>query len=68
VSVLIEEAELLMLPVRSVIAGPNWNDEVYQKTDTDEWFAIAQEIPWTSRSLRARGPFTILRFGEGTAA
>lgn len=62
-SALFEEMELLALPNRTVIAGPDWHDEVYQKTDTDEWYAIAQEAPWTSRSLRARGPFTVLRHG-----
>lgn len=64
-SVLIAELELLALPPRTIVVGPEWHDEVYQKCGTDEWFAIAQEHPWTSRSLVARGPFTVLRFGEG---
>lgn len=67
-SVLLEEVELIALPLRTVIAGPSLDDEVYQKCGTDDWFAVAQEHPWTSRSLVARGPFTILRLGENEAA
>lgn len=58
------ETELLVLPLRTVIAGPSWHDEVYQKCGTDEWYAIAQQHPWTSRELVSRGPFSILRLGE----
>lgn len=56
-----QEAELIVLPAGTVIAGPAWHDEIYQKGGTDEWYAVAQETPWTSRSLLPRGPFTILR-------
>lgn len=63
-SALYDEMELLALPLRTVVAGPSWNDEVYQKTDTDEWFSIASDAPWTCRSLAACGPFAILRLGE----
>lgn len=61
---LIDEVELLAMPVATVVAGPAWHDEVYKKTATDEWFSIASDVPWTSRSLVPRGPFSILRFGE----
>jgi hypothetical protein len=65
-STLFDEIELLALPVGTVIAGPSWHDEIYKKfdTETDQWFTTGTEDPWTSRTLIARGPFTILRLGD----
>lgn len=60
-----QEAELIMLPPGTVIMGPEWHEECYQRGGgTDEWWAPAQSEPWTSRSLLARGPFRILHMGS----
>lgn len=59
-----QEAELLVLPPGTVLLGPEWDEECYQKGgDTDEWWAPGQEVSWTSRSLLSRGPFTVLHVG-----
>lgn len=60
--------DLADMPVASIIVGPAWNDELYKKWDANTWFAIAQDIPWTDKSLEARGPFVVLRYGEETPA
>jgi hypothetical protein len=59
-----DEVDLIALPTATVIVGPSCHDEVYKKTDTDEWYSIASDAPWTCRALSHRGPFTVLRFGE----
>lgn len=59
-----QEAELIVLPPGTVILGPSWHEECYQKGGgVDEWWAPAQEHPWTSRSLLPRGPFRVLHVG-----
>lgn len=61
---LYEEIDLLALPPGTVIAGPDWHNEVYKKVDTDEWYGIGSDAPWTARALTPRGPFHILKMGE----
>lgn len=58
-----ELEKLKSLPIRTIVTGPEWNDEVYQKFDDDKWFGIAADIPWTSLDLAPRGPFRVLRRG-----
>lgn len=56
--------QLNELPPRSIIVGPSWDDEVYQKVDNVDWFAPGNDVPWDSESLEHRGPFAVLREGE----
>lgn len=63
-SYLSEEEKLRSLPLRTVVAGPEWNDEVYQRSDEDEWYAIGSNIAWTTAGLATRGPFHVLRRGR----
>ena len=53
-------AELLMLPVGTVLAGPSRDAEVYQKTDDVTFYATGSETPWLASNLEPRGPHRIL--------
>ena len=53
-------AELIMLPEESIIRGPDWHGEVYQKSGDVEYFGIASAMPWLASNLQPRGPFTII--------
>lgn len=64
-STLTDEVELIALPTATILVGPSWHDEVYKKCGTDDWFSIGSDVPWSARSLAPRGPFSVLRFGEG---
>jgi len=50
------------LPDRTVIAGPEWHDEVYQKSG-ETWYGIGSGMPWEAKDLGPRGPFNVLRRG-----
>ena len=52
--------ELIMLPVETVLRGPDWNGEVYAKTGYVEFWGIAGQSVWLSGDLEPRGPFTVL--------
>ena len=52
--------ELLMLPIETVLRGPDFNGEVYQKFDDVEFSSISGETSWLASSLAPRGPFTII--------
>lgn len=56
--------EIEKLPCRSIIVGPSWDDELYQKADAIHWLAPGSEDPWLSDQLESRGPFVVLREGE----
>jgi hypothetical protein len=56
--------ELERLPYRSIIVGPSWDDELYQKADATNWLTPGSSDPWDSFSLESRGPFVVLREGE----
>lgn len=56
--------KLTDLPIRSVIAGPEWHDEVFQKVDDNKWLSFGSDRPWSAKDLTPRGPFTVLRRGE----
>lgn len=54
-----------VLPNRTVIAGPEFHDEIYQKSGT-VWYGVGSNVPWDTASLAERGPFSVLRRGEGS--
>lgn len=56
--------EIERLPCRSIIVGPSWDDELYQKADALNWLTPGSEEPWDSFNLEPRGPFVVLREGE----
>lgn len=59
-----EEEKLRSFPIRTVIAGPEWHDEIYQKSGEDDWYPIGSNVPWTTAGLATRGPFHVLRRGR----
>ena len=52
--------ELDLLPLGAVIKGPEWHDEVYQKTGDDRFATIGTENSWTIGELARRGPFSVM--------
>lgn len=56
--------ELNQLPPRSIIVGPSWDDELYQKSDYIHWHTPGSTDDWDGEQLEHRGPFAVLREGE----
>jgi hypothetical protein len=52
--------DLIMLPVETVLRGPDWNGEVYVKVGYVEFVSAGSETPWLASNLEPRGPFIIL--------
>jgi hypothetical protein len=61
---LVSAEDLEGLPAGTIITGPAFNDELY-KFDGAVWWTTGSESSWNSHQLEPRGPFKLLRIGDG---